>query len=225
MIDDDRTAVEAVQAGDTEAFRLLVERHKGKLFGFIYRMVADPVLAEELAHEAFVKAYLGIGDFRQEARFGTWLIQIGINITRDYLHRTQRLRRRGIVSLEELQEARRADLELADQRLDANPQAGLKEQEERDIMREAMARLPSEYREVLALKHFEGWPYERIAELTGDKVGSLKVRAHRARMLLRRNCHLWAGALLMPAQRRFRLGLRMTKEAHDNEVPQSLSRW
>ena len=67
----------------------------------------------------------------------------------------------------------------------ADPSFEIEAEEEKSLMRTALASLPAEYREVLVLKHFEGWAYGQIAEVTGDSVGTLKVRAYRARQLLR----------------------------------------
>jgi RNA polymerase sigma-70 factor (ECF subfamily) len=181
----DTAIVTAVRAGDTEAFRLLVDRHKGRLHGILMRLLGDGALAEELAHEAFVKAYLGIQDFRGEASFGTWLVQIGIHAVRDHLRRQKRLRQRGVISLEELREAHQEVAEPADERRASNPFHCLDDRERDKLMQQGLAELPVEYREVLLLKHFEGWAYEDIAALTGDSVGTLKVRAHRARRLLK----------------------------------------
>jgi RNA polymerase sigma-70 factor (ECF subfamily) len=162
-----------------------VDRHKSKVYGILLSLVGDSDQAEELAQDTFVKAFTGIGDFREDASFGTWLVQIAIHGARDHRRRMSRLRRRRVVSLEALREARRYELEPADERRWADPRTRVEGREEEWFVREALETLPPEYREVLVLKHFDGWSYERIAELTGDTVGTLKVRAHRARRLLR----------------------------------------
>jgi len=185
MIDPDRPLVLEVKAGDTESFRHLVDRHKGRVYGMLMSLVADEDVAEELAQETFVKAFTGISDFREDASFGTWVLQIAIHSARDYRRRAQRLRNRRVVSLEGLREAHRQSLEAVDTARAANPAAALESREETDLVRRAMATLPPPYREVVILKHLEGWSYEAIAASTGDSVGTLKVRAHRARRLLR----------------------------------------
>jgi len=183
VADEDAPVVDAVRSGNREAFRTLVERHKHRLFAIILRLVGDPDQAEELAQETFVRAYRSISDFRGDAAFGTWLVQIGIHAARDRLRSARR--RRGIVSIEALRESRRQDLEPVDPSPAANPAHGVEVEEQRELMRAAMAGLPSDHREVLVLKHFEGWAYDQIAEVTGDTVGTLKVRAFRARQMLR----------------------------------------
>lgn len=183
MADEDAAVVEAVRSGDAEAFRTLVERHNRRLFGVILRLVGDPGQAEELAQEAFVRAFQALADFRRDASFGTWLIQIGIHLARDRM-RSQR-RRRGNVSLEAFREAHGHELRLIDPSPAADPGSGIEGEEQRRLMRTVLAELPADYREVLVLKHFEGWAYGQIAEVTGDTVGTLKVRAYRARQMLR----------------------------------------
>jgi RNA polymerase sigma-70 factor (ECF subfamily) len=185
VIDNDAAVVEAVKEGDIDAYRQLVDRHKRKLYGVMMRLVADPDVAEELAQDTFVRAYAGITGFREDSTFGTWLVQIGVNIARDHIRRTRRLRERRVVSLEAYRESHGGDSDPTDPRPSSDPVGGVEGKEARALVREALAQLPPEYREVLVLKHFENWPYERIAEATGDSVGTLKVRAHRARRLLR----------------------------------------
>ena len=185
MTDQDRAAVAAVRSGDTEAFRGLVDRHKSRVYGILLSLVGDDDLAEELAQETFVKAFTGIGNFREDAAFGTWLVQIAIHGARDHRRRMSRLRQRRVVSLEALREAKRYELEPADTRRSADPRTRVESREEESLVREALEQLPPEYKEVLVLKHFDGWSFEEIAESTGDTVGTLKVRAHRARRMLR----------------------------------------
>lgn len=182
MVEDDLAIVEAVKNGETEEFRTLVERHKRRLYAVILRLVGDPSVAEDLAQEAFVKAFRSLAAFRRESSFGTWLIQIGIHAARD---RMRSARRRDLVSIDAMQETHRPRLELVDTSPSADPGFEVEAEEERSLMRAALASLPAEYREVLVLKHFEGWAYGDIAAVTGDSIGTLKVRAFRARQLLR----------------------------------------
>jgi RNA polymerase sigma-70 factor (ECF subfamily) len=183
--DEDAGIVRAVQGGQTEAFRLLVDRHKGRLYTMIFKMVGDPAEAEELTEDTFAHAFQGLGGFRQEARFGTWLIQIGLHAVRDHIRRERRIRGHGLVSLETLAPGGEERGEFVDPHPLSNPLSQLEERETRERIRDALLRLPYEYQEVIVLKHLENRSYEEIAQLTKCSVGSLKVRAHRARRLLR----------------------------------------
>ena len=185
MYASDLATVEAIRGGNLEAYRELVDRYRDRLFGVLMRMTGDRQLADELAQDAFVKAYLNLGKYRGEAAFGTWLIQIGIHALRDRSRRLQRQRRQRIVSL---------DVYRAGENEAAEPMAPITEtdsldqlcrQEDDATMQAALQQLPADYREVLVLKHLEGWSFAEIADATGASTGALKVRAHRARSLLK----------------------------------------
>ena len=178
MVRSDAEIIADVVAGDVEAYRHLVERHRDRLFGVLVRLLGDRALAEEAAHEAFVKAYLALPRFRGESAFGTWLVQIGIYAARDRL-RWQRRRQAFAVT---------DDQDAVSEVPFAGPDAlnRLVLGEDVDRLLAALQQLPDDYREVLVLKHLAGWSFEEIAQHSRCSVGSLKVRAHRARRLLRR---------------------------------------
>lgn len=181
-VDEDATIVRAVQEGRTDAFAGLVRRHKDRVYGTLMRLTGSPQVAEELAHETFVRAYKGIRSFRGESQFGTWLVQIAIHLARD---RVRERRRDRTVSLDELLERDADSPFLTEARPQYDP---LTEVSERDLMKrfeESLRELPSSYREVFVLHHIEGLTYEDIGKMTGDSVGSLKVRSHRARKLVK----------------------------------------
>ena len=182
IVDKDQTIVRAVQNGQTESYAILVDRHKDQVYGMLMRLTGDPQAAEELAHETFVRAYQALGGFRGDSRFATWLTQIAVNVARD---RVRELQRNRFVSLDELLE-RDADAPVfADNRPHYDP---LAEVSERDLLKRferALQTLPAAYREIFLLHHMQGISYEDIAKTTGDSVGSLKVRSHRARKILK----------------------------------------
>src|SRR4029453_3085750 len=98
----DEELVESFQQGDSSAFDQLVSRWDRKIQGAIYRMVGSGEEARDLCQEAFLKAYRGLGGFKKEARFSSWLYQIAVNVCRD------RMRRQGgktMVSLEDVTSA------------------------------------------------------------------------------------------------------------------------
>jgi RNA polymerase sigma-70 factor (ECF subfamily) len=183
-VDRDELIVRAVQNGDTESFGKLVERHKDLVYGTLMRLTGDPQVAEELAQESFVRAFRGIGGFRGESRFGTWLVQIAVHLARDRVRERTRLRNK-VVSLDELIERDADSPVLTEARPQYDP---LAEVSERDLLRrfeQSLQELPASYREVFLLHHIQGLSYDDIANITGDSVGSLKVRTHRARKLLK----------------------------------------
>jgi RNA polymerase sigma-70 factor (ECF subfamily) len=181
----DDAVIAAVRSGDREAYRVLVDRYRDRLIGVLMRMTCDRNVAEELAQETFVRAYERLADFRGDALFGTWLVQIGIHLLRDRARWRRRHIDGKIVSLDELRA--RADFG-GDPAAPARATDSLDRmcrEEWRQQLDGALRELPPEYREVLVLKHLEEWSYEQIASVTGATPGTLKVRAHRARQLLR----------------------------------------
>lgn len=182
IIDGDDTIIHTVRTGDTEAFAQLVDRHKEQVYAILMRLTRDPQAAEELAHEAFVRAYRGLDGFRGEARFRTWIIQIAINLARD---RVRERRRNRTVSLEALLEQDADAAVFADTRSQYDPLAEVSERDMITRFENALEELPASYREAFVLRHVQSMSYEEIAEITGDSIGSLKVRTHRARKLLK----------------------------------------
>ncbi|MFH1755325.1 MAG: sigma-70 family RNA polymerase sigma factor, partial [Candidatus Latescibacterota bacterium] len=181
-LDRDEAIVRAVQDGKTEAFAGLVDRHKDRVYGMLMRLTADPQAAEELAHETFVRAYQGLHNFRGDSHFGTWLVQIAINLARDRVRERQRNQ---IISLDALLERNADTADFIETRSYYDPTDAM---DERDVMRRfetALQELPQAYQEIFELHHVQNIPYEEIAAMTGDAVGALKVRAHRARKLLK----------------------------------------
>jgi len=182
MTRSDEEIVDQVRTGDTEAFRELVERHQNTVYAMLLRLMKDPDCAEELAQETFVRAYRSLHAFRGDARFSTWLIQIAVHAARD---RRRRKERSKIVSLSELEERRGHEATLQETRSAFDPSAELSERELTQRLQAGLESLPEAYREVFVLRTLEDLDYEQIAALTSDSVGSLKVRMHRARKLLR----------------------------------------
>ena len=182
-LDEDRATVAAIRRGSTEAYREIVERHGDLVYSVLRRLVGDPDLADELAQETFVRAYESLDGFRGEARFRTWLVQIAVNLVRDR-RRTQR-RSPVVVSLEQIRERSRSAVEPRDDRATDEPIRRISLREKTARLERELQRLPHEYREALLLKHVEGLPYDEIARITGDSIGCLKVRVHRARARLR----------------------------------------
>ena len=193
MNDSDHFVVKAVLAGDRDRYRILVDRHRDKLYGVMFRLLRDGQLAEEFAQEALVKAYTSLAGFRGESGFGTWLIQIGIHLVRDYRRRSGRNSHLHLVSLEEHEENRPAGAEIANPHPGNDPLAVLEASELSELIDIALARLPDEYREVIALKHDEGLSYEQLAESLDCSIGTVKSRLNRAHTALQRELGVGSG--------------------------------
>lgn len=168
----DEELVEAFQSGDPSAFDILVGRWDRRIQGLIYRVVGGEEEARDLCQETFLKAYRGLGTFKKEARFSSWLYQIALNASRD---RLRRRRLRSHVSLEELSED--GDGPWAG----AGPTA-LDLVESQDLSRAvaaAVAALPDEQREVIVLKEYEGLTFQEISETLDVPLSTVKTRLYR----------------------------------------------
>jgi len=167
----DEELVEACLTGDSSAFDVLVGRWDRKIQGAIYRVLGSEDEARDLSQEAFFKAYRGLGSFKREARFSSWLYQIALNLCRD---RLRRRRGRTMVSLDELDEG--------GAQLSASPPSALDLVETRDLQRTvaaAVAGLPEEQREVIVLKEYQGLTFLEIAEILDVPISTVKTRLYR----------------------------------------------
>ena len=174
----DEELVAAFQDGDASAFDQLVRRWDRRVHGAIYRVVGADEDVRDLCQEAFLKAYRGLGTFKREARFSSWLYQIAINVCRD---RMRRRKGKVAVSLDELDEA-------SDGRLRTKAPSPLELVERRDMRRlveRAMGALSADEREVIVLKEYQGLTFPEIAEALAIPQSTVKTRLYRGLSQLR----------------------------------------
>jgi len=169
--DADRRQVERVLAGDTEAFEPLVHRWQGPLVNLAYRFCRDRGRAEEMAQEAFLKAYRSLGQWRRESAFSTWLFAVAANVYRSQMRRIVP----PSVSIAEVPE-------IADPR---GGDAPLVRADRNRAIRRAVLHLPAKYRDVVTLFYFHEENVERTSQTLGLREGTVKARLNRARELLR----------------------------------------
>src|SRR6202048_2559687 len=174
----DLSLVRRVQRGDKGAFDALVLKYQHNLVKLVIRYVRNPAEAEDIAQEAFIKAYRALPQFRGDSAFYTWLYRIAVNTAKNYLA-TQG--RRAPTSTEaDAEEAETfAD---ADQLRDINtPESMLMSKQIAQTVNAAMALLPEELRVAITLREIEGLSYEEIAEMMGCPIGTVRSRIFRAR--------------------------------------------
>lgn len=173
----ERTLVERCRSGDESAFQELVDQHKDLVFALIARTVQDRSRAEDLAQEVFLRVHRGLPYFRGEARLSTWIYRIVANVCMQ-----ARARPTSTVSLDALQADRSPP--RAAQPSATDRQFG--DLELRDRLEKAIARLPANYRLLVAAHYLRGVQYEDLAEALELPLGTVKTQLHRAKQQLRR---------------------------------------
>lgn len=180
---DDDTLVAASRRGDALAFSDLVQRHQHRVYSLCLRWLGDAGIAEETAQDVFLAAWRGIGAFRSEARFDTWLRRITVNKCRNVRlsHRRKARDRHDSLDGDPTTDEQRP-LQLVH---GGRGPEGLREQREASrLLQEALAELDDDHREVVLLRDLEDMDYDEIAQLLDVPRGTVKSRLHRARAAL-----------------------------------------
>jgi RNA polymerase sigma-70 factor (ECF subfamily) len=174
----DQQLVERAQRGDKQAFDLLVSKYQRKLGRLLSRFIRDPAEVEDVAQEAFIKAYRALPSFRGDSAFYTWLYRIGINTAKNYL--VAMGRRAPTVTEFDSDEAE--SFEDGDQLRDINtPESVLMSKEIGSTVNAAMEDLPEDLRTAITLREIEGLSYEEIASIMNCPIGTVRSRIFRAR--------------------------------------------
>lgn len=175
--------VHRARQGDVAAFERLLGPLMQPAYQLAVRLLGDRQLAEDVAQDAFTKAYLGMRHFRGDARFGTWIFRIVHNACTDALrHRARRPSVPAPFGLEPAEDE-------SGPRDPADPAPGPEdvavERVGRQAILDAVAGLPADHRAVVLLREVQGLSYEEISAVTRQNVGTVKSRLHRARAALR----------------------------------------
>lgn len=175
--------VRAARKGDLEAFNELVRKYQDGLYRWVYRLVSDEALAEDITQTAFLTAYQKLNTFR-DGSFQSWLFRIARNESYDELRRRKR---RPSVSLD--QSLGEDDSQELGELLPGEgpaPEELAEAGEQRRLVQRSLARLPREHREVLTLVDMHAMDYQEAAQALGVPIGTIKSRLARARVSLRR---------------------------------------
>lgn len=170
-VDEDRAVIASVLAGDTAAFGVLVRRWQGPLVNMAWRYCRDRGRAEEMAQEAFLRAYRNLGQWRGESAFSTWLFALAANVYRTELRRIPAT----MLSLDEIAEP-------PDERLSPTAYDDASRDE---ALRRAVLALPAKYRDAVLLFYFHEQDVPQAARTLRVPEGTLKARLFRGRELLR----------------------------------------
>ena len=159
--------------GDQDAFGVLFERHARPVLGFLFNQTGQREVAEELTQETFVRAYRGLEQFQERAKFSTWLFGIARNVAREWSRSPEGQNRFSPAEV---------DLSLRSPDLASDD---LLDKELNEVMANALQLLDDERRMVLALKVFQQRSYQEIVTITGFSLSKVKIELHRARAEMR----------------------------------------
>jgi len=176
--DIDQKLVERVQRGDKAAFDLLVVKYQRKIFRLISRLIRDSAEVEDVAQEAFIKAYRALPNFRGESAFYTWLYRISINTAKNWL--VSQGRRAPTSTEADIEEAETFDDGEHLRELNT-PDAMLLTKQVAEAVNRAIDRLPEDLKTAIVLRELEGFSYEEISETMNCPIGTVRSRIFRAR--------------------------------------------
>jgi RNA polymerase sigma-70 factor (ECF subfamily) len=170
-------AIERAKQGDAEAFEILYNLHKRRVYSLCLRMTANTAAAEDLTQEAFLQLFRKIGTFRGESAFSTWLHRMAVNVV------LMQLRKKGLSvvplddTVESEEETPRKELGATDAKLAGSV--------DRLQLQRAIDALPPGYKSIFVLHDVEGYEHNEIAEMVGCSIGNSKSQLHKARLKLR----------------------------------------
>jgi RNA polymerase sigma-70 factor (ECF subfamily) len=181
---DESGLIERICLGEKELFHDLVRPYEKRVYLAVLAVLGNEPEAEDAAQEAMIKAFRNLRSFRGEARFGTWLISIALNEARSRLRKSRRMQTESLDEQAELHEGDFTPALLTDWR--EIPSETLERSELRATLQSAVGELPPIYREVFTLRDLEELNVEETAKILGVTANVVKVRLHRARMLLQK---------------------------------------
>ncbi|MDR1572068.1 MAG: sigma-70 family RNA polymerase sigma factor [Clostridiales Family XIII bacterium] len=178
----ERALIERAKRGDEGSFEALVMSCRKKAWNIALQYMRDENDAMDALQEAFIRIFRGLGKFKGDCRFDTWVYRITVNICKDMLKKNEKFRLHDSLYLEGDDGEYLRDIPWAGPR----PDEALERKELADELLECMRLLPQDHREVIILRDIQGFSYEEISELLAASLGTVKSRINRARANLRR---------------------------------------
>jgi RNA polymerase sigma-70 factor (ECF subfamily) len=176
----DEELVDRSRKGDVDSFNQLITRWERPIYALAYRVIGQEEDARDVTQETFLRAFRGIGAFKGQAKFSSWIYRIALNLCRDWIRR----RRRSPISLVP------EDVELEDLAADVGPSESVEDlvarRELTGVVEAAMAKLPEEQRTAIILKEYHGMTFQEIADLQGCPLSTVKTRLYQGLSVLRR---------------------------------------
>ncbi|HEY3328666.1 MAG TPA: sigma-70 family RNA polymerase sigma factor [Capsulimonadaceae bacterium] len=178
----DRLLIGRCQRGDVEAFNLLIQRYERVVYNFAFRLSGNYDDANDIAQDAFVRAYNAIGSFRGDAQFSTWIFRITTNV---YLDEKKKRKAHPQSSLDEYIETEESSMGRQVEDPSPTPEEIVTDNERSQFITKAIQSLPEFQRTMVVLYHVEHKSYEEIADIMELPIGTVKSRLNRARLALK----------------------------------------
>ncbi len=185
----DEALVKRVQQGDVNAYNILVIKYQHKVAQIISKFVGNSADVNDVAQEAFIKAYKAINNFRGESSFYTWLYRIVVNAAKTYLESNSKRKNHIDVDSEEFQSIDSQGVLTSKE----TPDKIIESQELQQVILSAMKELPEELRQAIMLREVEGMSYEDMADLLQIPIGTVRSRIFRARQFIEEKMSKFAG--------------------------------
>jgi RNA polymerase sigma-70 factor (ECF subfamily) len=177
LMKDDIALVNLVKKGDKKAYNALVLKYQDRLVFSVYKFLKDYELAQDIAQEAFIKAYKSIDKFRGDSQFYTWIYRIAINTAKNVLSTKARA--------SEVYDNDTTDQLLSESATTSeNPENILQADQLRSTINNALQSLPEDIRVTLSLREYDGLSYEEIAGVLKCPIGTVRSRIHKGREML-----------------------------------------
>jgi RNA polymerase sigma-70 factor (ECF subfamily) len=173
----DLDLVRKVQNGDKHAFDLLVLKYQQRIINLTFRFVKNWDDAADVSQDAFIKAYKGLANFRGDSAFYTWLYRIAANTAKNHLVSAKRKSTTNALDAQEAEQYDGADL----LRENASPERAALTEELKKVIHDAIEALPTDLKEAVTLREFDGLSYDEIAEIMDCPIGTVRSRIFRAR--------------------------------------------
>ena len=176
-MDNEIALIKLVKKGDKKAYNALVLKYQDRLVFSVYKFLKDFELAQDIAQEAFIKAYKNIEKFRGDSQFYTWIYRIAINTAKNVISTKARA--------SEVYDNDTADQLLSESATTSeNPENILQAEQLRSEINKALQNLPEDIRVTLSLREFDGLSYEEIAKVLNCPIGTVRSRIHKGREML-----------------------------------------
>ncbi|MBU8920388.1 MAG: sigma-70 family RNA polymerase sigma factor [Bacteroidales bacterium] len=181
MKKEDANLVERCLKGDEKAFEELLVKYRGPVFSICMRMVKNPMDAEDLAQDVFIRTFNVLDRYNPSYPFSSWLYRITSNLCIDFIRR----RKSGVVSLDEPVSGSDGEMSRQIPADTIDPDREMENREMMEVLEQAIADLPEHYRIIVILRHQEQLSYEEISDNLGIPLGTVKARIHRARNMIK----------------------------------------